>query len=370
MPNIFFEREGIFMFGILRYEKVKMPGIASIEQEHKREREKLPWQHIQDDMLQKNVTIKDCDDFKQAALNLCEERGAKVKKDSILLLDGVVTFSPEFCPNLCVWMHLTHDLESEYFGFDNPTPTDAQQQHMEWLNNYDEKKINEEWKKVFTYFDKSIDFIKKTQGEVIYLNVHMDEDTPHLHYVTVPLVEKDKKIKDENGTWTTQKGWSLSAKDIVGNKSKMSACQDAFFEEVAKPFGLSRGERKTVTTQHFTAAQKAMDEMKNSSSYYHKVISDLKQTISRLRKEKKDLKKQYEDLSIDYDELRENYDDLSMKVKNLIETYAVAKDDVSKLEKAKISIMQQIHDLTEEELLFIQNQPLDNLMQIYDDTCL
>lgn len=41
---------------------------------------------------------------------------------------------------------------------------------------------------------------------VVQAEVHLDEETPHMHFASIPIVEKDGKVK-------------LSAKDITGNKS-------------------------------------------------------------------------------------------------------------------------------------------------------
>lgn len=48
--------------------------------------------------------------------------------------------------------------------------------------------------------------------------VHYDETTPHLHVISVPLTKDGR----------------LSARDVIGNKSKMSKTQDSFFEQVGR----------------------------------------------------------------------------------------------------------------------------------------
>ena len=57
--------------------------------------------------------------------------------------------------------------------------------------------------------------------------VHMDEKTPHMHLCFVPLTA-DKR---------------LSAKEIVGNKKKLTQWQDRFWEHMVKKYpDLERGE--------------------------------------------------------------------------------------------------------------------------------
>ena len=64
-------------------------------------------------------------------------------------------------------------------------------------------------------------------GTIISAVVHMDEKTPHMHLCFVPLTTDHR----------------LSAKDILGNKKKLSQWQDRFWEHMARKFPeLERGE--------------------------------------------------------------------------------------------------------------------------------
>ena len=62
--------------------------------------------------------------------------------------------------------------------------------------------------------------------------VHMDEKTPHMHLCFVPLTEDGR----------------LSAKDIMGNKKKLTWWQDEFWKHMVKKFpDLERGESASLT---------------------------------------------------------------------------------------------------------------------------
>ncbi len=79
-----------------------------------------------------------------------------------------------------------------------------------------------------------MDFIKQHQNPktIISAVVHMDEKTPHMHLCFVPLTE-DKR---------------LSAKEIVGNKKKLTQWQDRFWEHMVKKYpDLERGESASET---------------------------------------------------------------------------------------------------------------------------
>ena len=84
------------------------------------------------------------------------------------------------------------------------------------------------------YFTVALDFIQKHQSKdtIISAVVHMDEKTPHMHLCFVPLT-KDKR---------------LSAKEIVGNKKKLTWWQDEFWKHmVGKYPDLERGESASET---------------------------------------------------------------------------------------------------------------------------
>ena len=84
------------------------------------------------------------------------------------------------------------------------------------------------------YFQEALDFIQQHQDPKTILSavVHMDEKKPHMHLCFVPLTE-DKR---------------LSAKEIVGNKKKLTWWQDEFWKHmVGKYPDLERGESASET---------------------------------------------------------------------------------------------------------------------------
>ena len=88
--------------------------------------------------------------------------------------------------------------------------------------------------KLEAYFAEALDFIKQNQKPetIISAVVHMDEKTPHMHLSFVPLTEDGR----------------LSAKEIVGNKKKLTQWQDRFWEHMVKKYpDLERGESASET---------------------------------------------------------------------------------------------------------------------------
>ena len=84
------------------------------------------------------------------------------------------------------------------------------------------------------FFEECMAFLTQRQAPATYLSavVHMDEKTPHMHLSFVPLTADGR----------------LSAKEIVGNRQKLTQWQDAFWEHMVKKYpDLERGESASKT---------------------------------------------------------------------------------------------------------------------------
>ena len=84
------------------------------------------------------------------------------------------------------------------------------------------------------FFEEALHFLEQHQSKetIISAVVHMDEKTPHMHLCFVPLTEDGR----------------LSAKDIMGNKKKLTWWQDEFWKHMVKKFpDLERGESASQT---------------------------------------------------------------------------------------------------------------------------
>jgi len=80
------------------------------------------------------------------------------------------------------------------------------------------------------WIKKNTEFIKQEFGRenTVRFVVHMDEKTPHIHVITIPLTPDGR----------------LSAKEVIGNRKDMQARQDRY-AEMMKEFGLQRGVKNT-----------------------------------------------------------------------------------------------------------------------------
>ena len=148
------------------------------------------------------------------------------------------------------------------------------------------------------YFKDAYDHIEARYGHVVNAVVHMDEKTPHMHVVTVPITADGR----------------LSAKELTSNEMSFRQVQDVFYQNVSKKYGLKRGEPKSKTKrEHLTKQQKMIKELEEQVESYTKeagrteqeyiynltqrnavrnTILDLQKEVTELEKRKDELQKE------------------------------------------------------------------------------
>ena len=180
-------------YAILRFAKYKGPEIGHIEAHNERTKEKYasnPDVDTSRSHLNFHLVTPERK-YRAEAEKQIAEADCRTRSDSVRVVEALVTASPEF---------------------------------------FNGKKRSE----VKSYFTEALDFIQKHQSKdtIISAVVHMDEKTPHMHLCFVPLTE-DKR---------------LSAKEIVGNKKKLTWWQDEFWKHMVKKYpDLERGESASET---------------------------------------------------------------------------------------------------------------------------
>lgn len=122
---------------------------------------------------------------------MVQAAGCKVRKDSVMMVETLITASPEFM---------------------NSLPPEEQK----------------------AYFAMALDFIAERVGKQNILSavVHMDEKTPHMHLCFVPITPEGK----------------LSAKYFLGNQKSLSQWQTAYHERMSARWNeLERGQSSMIT---------------------------------------------------------------------------------------------------------------------------
>ena len=102
-----------------------------------------------------------------------------------------------------------------------------------------------------------------TKEQVLHATVHLDEETPHLHCVVVPLVKKyDKRTNTERFT--------ISKKQYIKDKVHLSELQDKYYKRLTdKGYDLERG-IKGSNAQH-----QNVKELKKTTKYYENKVGAL-----------------------------------------------------------------------------------------------
>lgn len=122
--------------------------------------------------------------------------------------------------------------------------------HILTGSHEDMKRIFADKNKAEKWIKANYDFISKEFGKenIVRFTLHMDEKTPHIHAVTVPLTEDGR----------------LSAKEVLGNPKAFEQRQTDYAEAM-KPFNLERGlKRKGVKHEdakaYYARLNKALKE--------------------------------------------------------------------------------------------------------------
>ena len=181
-------------YTILRFKKLKGGAIGSCERHNERKKEIYKSNpDIDVDKSKQNYHIIEPPKFtyKRKVDDLIKKSQCKTRKDSVKLVETIITASPEFMKKLSL----------------------------------------EEQKE---YFKRATDFMigKVGRQNIISAVVHMDESNPHMHLVFCPINKENK----------------LSAKSILGNQKSLSQWQTDYFEWMHERWNeLERGKSSIET---------------------------------------------------------------------------------------------------------------------------
>ena len=180
-------------YGILRFKKYKGPAISPIEAHNERTKEQYASNpDIDTSRSRYNFhLVQPQGKYRAEADRQIAMANCRVRKDSVRVVEALVTASPEFFKG---------------------------KSHSE----------------VRAYFAYALKFLEGRQRPDTFLSavIHMDEKTPHLHLCFVPLTADGR----------------LSAKEIVGNRKNLVKWQDEFWQHMVKQYPeLERGESSSQT---------------------------------------------------------------------------------------------------------------------------
>lgn len=139
----------------------------------------------------------------------------------------------------------------------------------------------------------SVAFIEKQAGgreNVLAVWWHDDETTPHIHALTIPLVEKERKARGRVRAGRERpaptKGWGLSAKDLIGGTSdRLRLLQDDYAIEMSRhrlARGVPRKEKgeRNKAPAHWRAEQARLTDQMHGDA---KVITSARKSADLYR---------------------------------------------------------------------------------------
>ena len=191
---------------------------------------------------------------------------------------------------------------------------------------------HEDMKQIFDDKDKSQKWLNENykfacqefgHENIVRFTLHLDEKTPHIHCVTVPLTEEGK----------------LSAKEIMGNKKVLRERQDKY-ADMMKSFGLDRGIGGTgikheTQQQYYKRIEDAKKEAENMEIKLVKGLFGVKKdkTIEKLQKDLKSLKMAFNELNTKAKVKEIKFDTIKNGQFGNMQKLSKAEDEISRLHK-------------------------------------
>ena len=266
----------------MRFQKHKASAVGGIEAHN--ERTKSEYKSNPDIDLSRtkdnyNLVNLRCG-YRDAISKLINIHQCRTRKDSVVLVETIVTASNAF------------------------------------FKKMDKKETREFFEFALKFFEKNL-----TPGTIISAAVHMDESTPHMHLCFVPITTDHR----------------LCAKEIVGNKQKLTFWQDAYHSWMSQKYpNLERGTSSQITGRTYVPTQ-LYKHAKSLHKQEKKIIEAIDGIgIMNMKQSKADVEKLVE-------KYMEDRADLLSKLSAYDETMQQQRQEIAQLKKdSKISINEKL----------------------------
>ena len=200
-------------YAILRFQKRKAGGVSAIARHNERKKEAyMSNPDINLARIKDNYhLVRPPTTYRKEINRLIEQAGCKVRCDSVVMVETLITASPDFMSAL--------------------SPPEQRE-----------------------YFERAFTFISEKIGQqnIISATVHMDKKTPHMHLSFCPITKDNK----------------LSAKLILGNQAQLSKWQTDFHKHMSARWPeLERGVSSMITKRKHIPVwlfKQALKEMKRA----------------------------------------------------------------------------------------------------------
>lgn len=224
-------------YGIIRLAKTKSTAVHAAQYHNDR----LPGEHSNPDIKPKlhelNQEFLAHGKYEDEIAERTKDLKRKVRKDAVVLVDGMMTASPE------------------------------------WFQNHS-------YAEAMAFFRDGLDFIQSTFGKenVFYYTIHRDETTYHAHFGFTPI-----------------KDGSLSWKKFFPNRQALTKFQDQFYEQVSSKYGMERGIKREYgqpVKRHKTVREFKADKVRELD----REIAERTERLEGLQGQEGELRDQVEDL--------------------------------------------------------------------------
>jgi hypothetical protein len=217
-------------------------------------------------------------------------------------------------------------------------------------------------KELKIWADTCMEFVYNDLGykkeQILHATVHLDEKTPHIHCVVVPLVKKlDKRTNTER--------YTISKKQYIKDKFHLSKLQDKYCERLnAKGFELERGlkgsiEENLSVKEFKKLTSKLENELTRKESKLEKSISNLEEQLKTNKpifydKESIKVKKETLECVNQVIEDAKKIDDMKPKLDATFKGMKNLSDNLSKNKKENESLNKEVDNLK------LRNEKLEN----------
>lgn len=227
-------------------------------------------------------------------------------------------------------------------------------------------------KDIKKWADTCMDFVYKdlgyTKEQVLHATVHMDEKTPHLHCVVVPLIKKfDKR--------TNTKKYTISKKHYMKSGAYISELQDKYWQRMNdKGFKLERGiknsDNEHISIKEFKKITRKLDNRMEKQNYL--MTRDYETLEEKLKTSKPTITGK--EVKIDketYDTLKEFMNTSKMVIRDMSKNHALFEElqeytnQYREMEQDKRHLQVEIRKLEDKnEELQKENRKLHNFLNV------
>ena len=315
---------------ILRFKKYKGPAISPIEAHNERTKEQYASNpDIDTSRSRYNLhLVQPQGRYREEADRMIAAAHCRVRKDSVRVVEALVTASPEFFKD----------------------------------------KSNRE---IRAYFAYALKFLEGRQRPDTFLSavIHMDEKTPHLHLCFVPLTADGR----------------LSAKDIIGNRKNLVKWQDEFWQHMVKQYPeLERGESASQTGREhilprifkemtqLTKQKEQLDALlvginpfngKSRAAESSKVLDSYIPNVARMRDQLRKYNVAFTKTATENEKLKEKNKTLSASLDKAKEGSVLKRLEDAKLRKDYEAALKTLDSIPLEVIRFFENRTQEPAMR-------